>query len=315
MRKSGSLDVRLTLGDLVGSGSRALTRYTGTLMTVFVVQALVAFATMLACAVVLASVFSHLPMWDDAVDGDLVSLVTCLRFARLNLAACAGIVFGAVLLWQLASWFLVGGVYGVLSQRPEGRAETARTFGASGTATYLAYARLALCSLPGYLVVLFVFAICTGAVAGRIEHALTVGDLVMPVIVSLVPAGLLLHVLWTVSDYARVELTLRHDSHAPGSLRAYLRAFAFVLRRPLTLVHASLGWLGFAAITVGYMYLASGHPMYGAEGAITLFVIRSGVSLARMALRFAVLAGQVDLGGSRPPPPRRVEIKSDAKPQ
>ena len=55
--------------------------------------------------------------------------------------------------------------------------------------------------------------------------------------------------------------------------------------------------------------------MYGAEGAITLFVIRSGVSLARMALRFAVLAGQVDLGGSRPPPPRRVEIKADAKPQ
>src|SRR3569623_1804351 len=139
-------------------------------MTVFVVQALVAFATMLACAVVLASVFSHLPMWDDAVDGDLVSLVTCLRFARLNLAACAGIVFGAVLLWQLASKFLVGGVYGVLSQRPEGRAETARTFGASGTATYLAYARLALCSLPGYLVVLFVFAICTGAVAGRLAR-------------------------------------------------------------------------------------------------------------------------------------------------
>jgi hypothetical protein len=63
------------------------------------------------------------------------------------------------------------------------------------------------------------------------------------------------------------------------------------------------------------MYLAAGHPMFGAEGAVTLFVIRSGVSLARMALRFGVLAGQVDLGGSRPPPPRRVEIKADAKPQ
>ena len=62
MRKSGSLDVRLTLGDLVGSGSRALTRYTGTLMTVFVVQALVAFTTILTCTVVLTSMFSHLPM-------------------------------------------------------------------------------------------------------------------------------------------------------------------------------------------------------------------------------------------------------------
>ena len=315
MRKSGSLDLRLTLGDLIGSGSRALTRYTGTLLTVFVVQSLVAVATMLACAVVLAQLFSHLPMWDDAVDGDLVSLVTCLRFARINLVACAGIGFAALLLWQLASWFLVGGVYGVLAQRPEGRAETARTFGASGTATYLAYARLALCSIPGYLVVLFVFAMCASAVGARIEHALTVGDLVMPVLVSVVPAMVLLHILWTVSDYARVELTLRHDSHDPSSLMTYLRAFAFVLRRPLTLIHASLGWLGFAAITVGYMYLAAGHPMFGAEGAVTLFVIRSGVSLARMALRFGVLAGQVDLGGSRPPPPRRVEIKADAKPQ
>ena len=314
-RKSGALDLRLTLGDLVSSGSRALTRYTGTLLTVFVVQSLVAIATMLACAVVLATVFSHLPMWDYAVDGDLVSLVTGLRFAKINLVACGGIGFGALLLWQLASWFLVGGVYGVLAQRPEGRAETARTFGASGTATYLAYARLALCSIPGYLVVLFVFATCANAVGGRIEHALTVGDLVVPALVMIVPAAILIHILWTVSDYARVELTLRHDSHDPSSVMTYLRAFGFVLRRPLALIHASLGWLGFAAITIGYVYLAAGHPMYGAEGAVTLFVIRSGVSLARMALRFAVLAGQVDLGGSRPPPPRRVEIKADAKPQ
>ncbi len=310
-KSSGRLEVRLTLRDLVGSGSRALTRYTGTLLAVFVVQSLVAIATMVACATVLAQVFAHLPVWDDAVDGDLVSLALCVRFAKANLLACAGIAFGALLLWQLASWFLAGGVYGVLAQRPDGRRETARCFGASGASTYLGYARLALCSLPGWLLVLFVFSVSTNAMSARIEHAVTVADLVVPLAVSLVPALALTLLLWTVSDYARVELTLRRDSHDPGVLATYGRSLVFVLRRPLALVHTGLGWLAFAAITVGYMYLATGHPMYGAEGAVTLFVIRSGVVLARMAIRFAVLAGQVDLGGSRPLPPRRVELKAE----
>ncbi|MEO8552335.1 MAG: hypothetical protein ABI678_20300, partial [Kofleriaceae bacterium] len=116
MAKSGKkLDLRITLGDLLGSGTRGLTRYTGTLLTVFVVQSLVAIATMLACAAVLAQAFAHMPVWDEAVDGDLVSLALCLRFAKANLLACAGIGFGALLLWQLASWFMIGGLYGVLA--------------------------------------------------------------------------------------------------------------------------------------------------------------------------------------------------------
>ena len=303
------VSMKLTLGDLFGSGTRAIKRYTGTLLTMFVVQTIVALAVMLGTAIVLAQVFAHHPVFDDAVDGDLVSLALCIRFARTNLLAVVAIAFAALLLWQLATWFLAGGVYGVLAQRPEGRAETAKTFGASGAATYLSYARLAACSVPGWLLVLFVLAECTNAVSMRIEHALTVSDLVVPVLVSFGPALVLVHFLWTVSDYARIELTLRHDSHDPRVVATYLRTVSFVLRRPLTLVHAGLGWVGFLAITVGYMYLSAGHPMFGAEGAVTLFVIRSGVSLARMAIRFAVLAGQTDLGGSRPLPPRRPELE------
>jgi hypothetical protein len=305
--------IRVTFGELVGTGSRAITRYTGTLLAVFVVQTIVAGAAMIATAVVLAQAFSHLPMWDDAVDGDLVSLVTCIRFAKAHLAACGGIALGAMLLWELASWFLVGGIYGVFAQRPEGRGETARCFGASGAATYLAYARLALCSLPGWLLVLFVWLTCTNAMAARIEHALTAADLVVPTLVSLVPALALGHVLWTVADYARVELTLRHETHDPSVVATYARTIAYVLKRPLTLVHAGCGWLGFAIVTVGYMYLSHGHPMYGAEGAVTLFVIRQGVALARMAIRFGVLAGQVELGNLRALPPRRVEVKAEPK--
>jgi hypothetical protein len=300
------------LGDLIACGPRAVSRYTGTMLAVFVAQSLVAATCMIAVALVLAQAFSHLAMFDEAVDGDLIALVYCVRYGRASLIASGGVVFGAVALWQLASWFLVGGLYGVLAQRPEGRRDTARQFGASGAATYLTYARLALCALPGAALVLFVFATAMTLVAGRIEHALTGFELLAPIAIAALPALVLLHLLWTVTDYARVELTLRHDTHEPGVIATYLRTIGFVLRRPVTLVHGALGWLVFALVTAAYAYLAQGHPMYGAVGAVTLFVARQGVALLRMATRVGIMAGQIELGRTRPPPPRRVELKVDA---
>jgi hypothetical protein len=304
---------RLGLGDLIGAGPRALSRYTGTLLAVFVAQAIVAASCIVAVAVVLAQAFSHLVMFDEAVDGDLVALIYCVRYGRPSVLASGGIVFGAVVVWQLASWFLVGGLNGVLAQRPEGRGDTARCFGASGATTYLAYARLALCSLPGWVLVLFAFATGMNLVAGRIDRALTVPDLLGALLLAALPALLLIHVLWTVADYARVELTLRHDTHDPGAIATYVRTLAYVLRRPVTLVHGAIGWLLFSLVTIAYAYLAHGHPMYGAEGAIMLFVAREGVSLLRMAVRFGIIAGQIELGRTRPLPPRRVEAKVDPK--
>ncbi|MBC7973471.1 MAG: hypothetical protein H7138_00695, partial [Myxococcales bacterium] len=186
-------------------------------------------------------------------------------------------------------------------------------FGASGAATYLAYARLALCALPGWVIVLFVFGTATSLAAPRMEYALTVPELLGPLAIAVLPAALLLHLLWTVTDYARVELTLRHDTHDPGVIATYLRTLAYVLRRPVTLVHGAIGWLLFALVTAAYAYLAQGHPMYGAGGAVTLFIARQGVSLLRMAIHLGVLAGQVELGRTRPLPPRRIEAKVDAK--
>ena len=85
----------------------------------------------------------------------------------------------------------------------------------------------------------------------------------------------------------------------------------FVARRPLTLVHSAMGWVLFLLVTAAYAYLARGHSMYGAEGAVTLFVARQGVSLLRMAIHVAIMAGQVELGRTRSLPPRRVEAKAD----
>ncbi|MEO8701039.1 MAG: hypothetical protein ABI867_13405 [Kofleriaceae bacterium] len=295
------------LGELVGAGGRAVSKYTGTLLAVFLVQTIVALAVMLGVAFVLAQAFAHLPMFDEAVEGDLVALIYCVRFGRPSILAAVGIVFSGMLVWQLASWFLSGGLYGVFAQRPEGRGDTARVFGASGATTYLAYARLWLCGLPGWVLVLFLFGTGMGIVAPRIEHALTLPQLFGPLILAALPALLAMHFFLTVAEYARIELTLRGTSHGPGVVATYFRTVVYVFKRPLTLVHSGLGWLAFFLVTAAYAYLAQGHPMYGTDGAITLFLVRQGVSLLRMAIKFGVSAGQVELARTRALPPRRVE--------
>ena len=303
---------RLRLGELIGAGWRAVSRYTGTVLAVFVVQSIVAAACLFAIAFVLAQQLAHLPMFDDAVDGDLVALVWCVRTASSALLASGGIILLGILFWQLATWFLVGGLVGVFSQQPEGRGDTARCFGASGAATYLTYARLALCSLPGFVIALFVWSLGMAAIVDRVQYALTLPQLFGPLIIASLPAVLVFHFFWTVTDYARIELTLRHESHDPSVIKTYLRTFLWVLKRPLTLLHAGLGWLVFWLVSLAFVYLAHGNAMYGAEGAVTLFFVRQGVALLRMAIKIAVLGGQVELGRTRPLPPRRVEIKAES---
>jgi hypothetical protein len=217
-----------------------------------------------------------------------------------------------MLLWQLASWFIAGGIYGVLANRPEGRGDTARCFGASGVITFLRYVRLTLCTLPALMLILFVFMRSLSFVDTRLENALTMAQLVAALAIAFVPAIMLLQILWTIVDYSRVEITLRGDSHDPSVLLTFMRSTVYVLKRPITLVHAGLGSLALVLVTVGYMYLSQGHPMYGAEGAVTLFVIRQGVALTRTAIRFGVMAGQIELGKTRALPPRVVEPTSDA---
>jgi hypothetical protein len=302
-----------SLGELLGAGARAAWRYAGTVLAVFAAQSILAIAVMMGAAVVLAQAFARLPIFDEAVDGSLVAIAACVRYAGASFTAVGGVVLSALLLWQLASWLLVGGLVGVLAQRPEGRAATARCFGAAGAATYLAYARLALCGLPAHLVTLFALGTGVQLAGPHVEYALTVPQLVGPLALGLLPGALLLHFFWTVTDYARIEITLRHETQGARAARAYLGALAFVARSPRTLVHSGVGWLAFLAVTAAYAYVSTGHPMYGAGGAITLFLVRQGVALLRVTIRVAVLAGQVELGRARPLPARRAEAEAKAK--
>lgn len=296
--------LRLGFRDLASAGRAAVSKYTGTLLTVFVTQTVVAIGCMFGVAFVLAQAFAHYPMFDEAVDGDLVAIIHCLRWGASPFLAVGGIVVGALLIWQLVSWFVVGGIHGVFALRPEGRADTARVFGASGAATYLMYARLAILSIPGWFITIVVLGAGLNMATPRIEYALTLPQVIVPLVAALLPAALVLHFFWTVADYARVELTLRHESHGIGVASAYFRTFGYVVRRPVTLLHGAVGWVLIAAGTLAYAYLAQGHPMYGADGALVLFCVRQGVALVRMTIRFGVLAGQLELGRTRVPPPR-----------
>lgn len=290
------------LWPLITAGWHALARYTGTLLVMFVAQLVLTGAAVFGMAQLLASVFAQTPYFDRAVDLDLTAAIYFLRNHREVLLAAGWIGLGAVLMWQVGSWFLTAGAMGVMATRPEGRGETARCFGAAGAAGFLPFMGVALASLPAYLLVSLVLGLGLDAVSARVAYAPTLGHLLGYLAAGMTPALLLLLATWTATDYARAELVLRRDSHSLSVVAAYGRAWAFVLSRPRALLHASLGWLLVAGVGIAYAVASAGHPMAGTRGALALLVVRQGVVLAQLAIRFGVLGGVVALSRQRPLP-------------
>ena len=237
-----------------------------------------------------------------------MALAEIVRNAAGVIDAIGWVAIGAVVSWTIVSWFLAGGILSVFTERPRGRADTARCFGAGGTSHFLVFARLGVdlghlppagrCSSSGS-------ASATPATRwstpspwarwrGRCSSACCRRR--WPhVVVS------------TIIDYARAELVLRRPAHESlGAVRATIRATGYVFRRPVAIAHVLLYWLAFAAISFGFAWVAHDHAMLGFYGAAALFALRQGVVLLRLAARVAVMAGQVELTSTRPPPPREV---------
>lgn len=295
------------LGTLVRAGLRGVSEYTGMVLGVFVVQLIAAWGAGLVMLQILAAAFADRPIFDDAVDGDLVALLTVVREAPQVWAAVRWVMLGAVAMWMVWSWFLTGGVLAVLTERPRGRRETARTFGAGGATTFLVFARLGLISIVMHIPVLIVFSIGIGYLGEQIERAMTVSEVVVPMIFAFAPAALLHVFVSTVIDYARAELTLRRPTHETlGAVRVTIRAIGYLFRRPVALVHVLVYWVVFVSLSVFFAWLAHGHAMLGTSGALAVFAIRQGQVLVRSALKVAVLSGQVELTATRPPPPRTI---------
>lgn len=292
---------------LVRGGVRAVSQYTGMLLALFVVHLLVAWGVGIIIVQIFADAFANRPLFDEAVDGDLVALFQVLRNSHAVVHAVGWVAIGGVIMWAIVSWFLAGGVLAVLTERPRGRAETARCFGAGGATTFLVFARLALVSLLYHLPVLFLFFLGLDHIGSKLEYALTVGELIGPLVVGLLPAALAHVIVSTVIDYARAEIVLRRPSHPSlGATRAALRATGYVFRRPVALLHVVVYWLFFVGVSFAFAWLAHGRAMLGLGGALALLALRQGVALLRLAARTAVIAGQVDLTATRPPPPREV---------
>ncbi|MEZ4368732.1 MAG: hypothetical protein R2939_21015 [Kofleriaceae bacterium] len=198
--------------------------------------------------------------------------------------------------WVIASWLLHGGALAVALERPDGRAATARVFGAGGVDTFLAFARVGLLSAVARVPVLAIAGASLAAMATRLELALDDVDLVVALFIGVVPPLLAWLVLDTVGDLARVDLARRRRAGAPlAATRAYVTALGDLVRRPRALAHAGLGTLAVALVVVGYAALVSRHALLGTGGAVALLVLRQGVVLARLAIRAIVIGGQVEL--------------------
>jgi hypothetical protein len=296
---------RVGLPQMLRAGVRAVSDYTGTFLGLFVVQAVIVSGLGLIIWQVFASQFAHRPLFDEGVDGDLLSLIEALRHTKVLLMAVTWMSVGAVLLWAILSWFLTGGLIAVLAERPHGRRATARVFGAGGASTFFAFLRLAGLSFLGHLVVLVVAMVGVDMVSPQLDHALDLGTVIGELFAGLLPALLLLCILWTIIDHARVELALRRPTHERlGALVVFGRAAVWVFRRPIAIAHVALWLVAFVVVSVLYAYAAFGHAMLGASGAIALAVVREGVALVRMGLKVALVGGQVELGATRPQPPR-----------
>lgn len=292
---------------MVRGGLRAVSQYTGMVLALLVVHLLVAWGAGLVIVNILAGAFADRPMFDEAVDGDLVALAEIVRNAGTVIESVSWVAIGAVLSWVIVSWFLAGGILAVFTERPRGRVETSRMFGAGGVAYFLVFARLGLVSLIYHLPVYIVLAYGLGYAGEQIEYALTMGEVARALAIGLLPAAVLHVVVSTIVDYARAELVLRRPTHESlGAVRATIRATGFVFRRPVALGHVALYWVVFCAISLGFAWVAHGHAMLGGWGALALFALRQGVVLLRLAARVAVMAGQVELTATRPPPPREV---------
>lgn len=295
------------LAVMVRGGVRAVSQYTGMVLALFVVHILVAWGTGIVIMNILATAFADKPLFDEAVDGDVVALAEIAGNARGVIDAITWVAIGAVVSWAIVSWFLAGGILSVFTDRPRGRADTARCFGAGGATYFLVFARLALISVIYHLPVLFVLGVGVGHVQDKVEYALTMGEVARALIIGLTPALLAHVVVSTIIDYARAELVLRRPAHESlGAVRAAIRATGYVFRRPVALGHVLLYWVAFAAISLGFAWVAHDHAMLGFYGAAALFALRQGVVLLRFAARVAVMAGQVELTSTRPPPPREV---------
>lgn len=290
---------RASLGLMLRAGVRALVRYRGLVVALYLVQLVLSAGAALVMMTVLTRVFGTRPLFDRAMEGDLAALLDCLRDPAgahaLFGMICTGL--GAAFLYGALSWFLTAGLIAVFLDAPSRGREVARWFGAGGASSFFAFFRLALWSLLPLL------AVAVAAASGIYWMSLHLGrtldgwGVAETLATGLGPALAVHWVIAAAIDYARIDL-VRH----PGlsSLRALARGFGLIVRRPLTLFHTLLYGVVFGAATAVAVWAGLGG---GVAGLAALMVVRQVVNLIRFAAHVGLIAGQVELSCTTLPAP------------
>lgn len=282
--------VRPSLGYMITGGARALTRYKGLFITLYLVQLVIAGLATWTASIMLATVFAQRPVFDQAVAGDLAALIFVTTDEPYIFISIAWLALAAVFGYAIVSWYLIGGLNAVLIQAPDKRGEVVKHFGAGGARTFYAYARLFLLSLLPYAVIAGVFLFGLSRAAGELAYGLDFGDIAAALVPKLAPAFLLLLIHLVALDYARIELS---RTIGLASRHAFLRGYKAVLTdwRPLAHVLAYIAFFGL--VSTVYVYATLGHAMAGAFGAVALFFIRQLFLIIRYLGKMTCAAGQV----------------------
>jgi hypothetical protein len=269
------------------AGARRARRYPGLLLATFAVQLAL---SLVPAALAFALLVIHLgdePALGRAVDGDLAAAFAVLEAAPTLPVAAAIAIALVALIWVAASWFLTAGLIGSYTDEPEGAAATARCFGAHGARRFFGFARLFLLMLPLYAAIAAWAGFGLASVAERSLEMIDAGEVIAALIGALGGPALLVWLLWTAADYARIELVA--DPRLASS-RALWRGAVTVLRRPRCTLHAAAGHLAVAALAAIYVAVAG----LGLS-VVALVVVRQLFSLGRHGIHLAVIGGQIEL--------------------
>lgn len=150
--------------------------------------------------------------------------------------------------------------------------------------------RLFLVAVPFYYLVYRL----AGWLLGRVAESAETASSEMPVLVATVGAsaavGVVLVAVRTVFDYAKIILVTEERRSALG---AALSGAGFVLRHPLKASGIQGGFLALGLIPVTlYHFFGPGTGQATVFAVVLAFLAGQAVLLARLTLRFALLAGQ-----------------------
>jgi hypothetical protein len=272
------------------AGAAAVRRHPGLVALTYLVQVLLSMAPAAVIFLVLISRFGHEPHFDSAMSGDLEALLLVIKDSGGLIPVALLLPLAIAAIYVVVSWLMTAGLIAVFADPPRSRAELASRFGGAAAARLGSFARLFAVSLVPYALVALLATRATLAIGAAARRAVSGTELALEAVVAALPAALLLWIVWTAIDYARVELTLAGERRL-ASWRALARAFRRVIRHPACLLHSGAGHL--FAIAAGLLLWAL--MGWTAAAGIGLVALRQLALALRHLIAVAVLAGQVEI--------------------